>query len=149
MRAIVLILTFATVSVWAHDGDHAAGIGQPGVAKAAQRTLTIVTTDAMRFDPPAFAVTAGQTVRLHIVNMGKLVHEFVLGTDADIAAHAKMMRAMPDMAHADASSVRVEPGKSADLVWKFSVPGRFAYACLLPGHTEAGMHGVVTVARAR
>ncbi|MBS0212837.1 MAG: cupredoxin family protein [Proteobacteria bacterium] len=145
--AIALGLALAAASVRAHEGGNDAGFGQPGTAKSVQRTLTIVATDAMRFGPSAFTVRAGQTLRLHIVNDGKLAHEFVLGTDADIAAHAKMMRAMPDMAHADASAVRVAPGQAADIVWKFSMPGRFVYGCLLAGHFEAGMKGVVTVVR--
>jgi len=53
---------------------------------------------------------------------------------------------MPGMVHADASSASVAPGKSADIVWKFSAPGKFLYACLVPGHHEAGMEGAVTVA---
>ena len=32
-----------------------------------------------------------------------------------------------------------------EFVWKFSRAGKFYYACLIPGHREAGMQGVVTV----
>ncbi|NDW02705.1 plastocyanin/azurin family copper-binding protein, partial [Salipiger sp. PrR002] len=29
--------------------------------------------------------------------------------------------------------------------WTFGEPGTFEFACLLPGHYEAGMHGPLTV----
>jgi uncharacterized cupredoxin-like copper-binding protein len=30
-------------------------------------------------------------------------------------------------------------------VWQFTQSGRFEFACLIPGHFEAGMVGTVTV----
>ena len=39
----------------------------------------------------------------------------------------------------------VKPGKSGEIVWQFTRPGEFQFACLLPGHFEAGMVGKVTV----
>jgi uncharacterized cupredoxin-like copper-binding protein len=49
------------------------------------------------------------------------------------------------MEHADPSQASVEPGGSADLIWEFSRSGRFDFACLQPGHFEAGMRGSVRV----
>jgi len=68
-----------------------------------------------------------------------------LGSKEEIDEHAAMMRAMPDMVHTDASSARVGPGKTADIIWQFGEPGKFLYACLIAGHREAGMQGTVTV----
>jgi len=31
------------------------------------------------------------------------------------------------------------------MLWRFSQAGTFEFACLIPGHREAGMHGTVTV----
>jgi uncharacterized cupredoxin-like copper-binding protein len=124
----------------------AKSFGQPGVANDATRTIAIHTTDAMRFNPGSLSIQQGETLRLRITNDGKLPHEFVLGTKEEIAEHAKMMRQTPDMADADANSVRMAPGKSADIIWNFSQAGTFLYACLIPGHWEAGMQGTVTVA---
>jgi uncharacterized cupredoxin-like copper-binding protein len=119
--------------------------GQPGKARDVTRTITITLRDAMRFEPATLQFSRGQTVRFHVINPGKLPHEFVLGTRTEIAEHAKEMQQMPNMAHTDPNAVRVAPGQSADLVWRFSVEGQFLYACLLPGHWEAGMQGTVTV----
>lgn len=148
-RADVLLVAscLAIAATAAHEGDHSGAepFGRPGIAKNVARTLTITTTDTMRFDPASLAFTTGQTIRLHIVNAGKVPHEFVLGTRAEIDEHAAMMRKDPSMSHAEPNAVSVAPGASADLVWQFSVPGTFVYACLVPGHFEAGMQGRVTV----
>jgi uncharacterized cupredoxin-like copper-binding protein len=124
---------------------HAEAFGRPGVAARVTRTVAITMTDAMRFQPDTLTFKRGETVRLRITNAGRIPHEFVLGNQEEIAEHAAMMRKMPDMIHADASSARVPPGKSADIVWQFSKTGKFLYACLIPGHWEAGMQGHVTV----
>lgn len=88
----------------------------------------------------------GMTVHLHISNDDKIPHEFVLGTQAEIVKHAKMMRKNPEMEIANASSARVATGGTGEIVWQFSKAGNFPYACLIPGHWEAGMRGMVSVA---
>ena len=40
----------------------------------------------------------------------------------------------------------VEPGKTSELVWQFTKAGTFDFACLQPGHYDAGMKGNVVVA---
>jgi uncharacterized cupredoxin-like copper-binding protein len=49
------------------------------------------------------------------------------------------------MAHDDWHGKHVQPGESASLVWQFTKPGEFYYACLVPGHFEAGMIGTIVV----
>lgn len=158
-RPLVASILFATAIVAtpaasAHDEKHdqshptaasSGSFGRPGIIKNVSRTVTFTLVDAMRFTPAAFTVKRGETLRLRISNVGKLPHEFVLGTQEEIEEHAAMMRQMPDMVHHDASSVRVAPGKSADIVWQFSTAGTFMYACLVPGHREAGMQGRISV----
>ncbi len=141
----------------AHDEKHkmasatasmsmqADAMGKPGIAKNVSRTIAITLTDAMRFTPDTLKIKQGETVRLRITNAGKIPHEFVLGTPKEIDEHAAMMRAMPDMIHTDASSARLAPGKTTDIIWQFSTPGKFLYVCLIAGHREAGMQGSVIV----
>ena len=49
------------------------------------------------------------------------------------------------MEHNDANVIRLKPGATKEIVWHFSKAGNFEYACLLPGHLEAGMFGKVVV----
>jgi uncharacterized cupredoxin-like copper-binding protein len=102
-------------------------------------------SDAMRFTPATLAFKKGETVRFIVTNSGKLLHEMVLGTPADLASHAQMMRNSPGMQHAQANLAHVPPGKSGTIVWQFNRSGEFNFACLQPGHFEAGMVGKVAV----
>ena len=69
----------------------------------------------------------------------------VLGTPEEIKEHAALMKKFPDMEHADANMAHVKPGSKGEIVWQFTKPGQYQFACLMPGHFEAGMVGQVTV----
>ena len=43
----------------------------------------------------------------------------------------------------DPNGKRVEPNKSAEILWRFTKAGTFEFACLIPGHYETGMKGTV------
>lgn len=128
-------------------GGPASAAGEPGNAAQAARTIDLVMGEPGEFifTPERIQVKAGETVRFRVRNAGKLVHEFVLGDPAELQAHAKMMREQAGMAHKDPNMLTLDPGKTGELVWKFTKPGEFEYACLVPGHYEAGMAGKVSV----
>ena len=104
-------------------------------------------TDAMRFVPAHAEVKRGETIRFVVRNSGKIRHEMVLGTARELAAHAALMRKFPGMEHADPNQATVEPGATGELVWRFTRAGTVQFACLQPGHFEAGMKGHVSVRR--
>jgi uncharacterized cupredoxin-like copper-binding protein len=49
------------------------------------------------------------------------------------------------MEHDEPYMAHVSPGKRGDIVWTFNRAGDFEFACLIPGHFEAGMRGTVRV----
>jgi uncharacterized cupredoxin-like copper-binding protein len=140
-------------TAWAsgsHTGDHAhdaPAIGKPSTAGQANRTVAIEMTDDMRFSPAKIAVQKGETIHFTIHNRGKLKHEFVLGTEKALKEHAELMRKFPGMEHAEDNMVSVAPGQSGDVIWRFTHSGKVLFACLQPGHYDAGMKGVVAVDR--
>ena len=71
----------------------------------------------------------------------------VLGTSAELKQHAALMRKFPQMRHSDPNAISVEPGKTGELIWQFTKAGTFGFACLVPGHFEAGMKGTIVVKR--
>ncbi|ART83184.1 copper-binding protein [Oceanisphaera profunda] len=121
------------------------GVGQPGKGADVSRTIEVVMNDNMRFSPEQIEVKAGETVRLFIKNSGKVAHELVIGDMASLQEHADMMRQMPDMKHAEPNMITLQPGQKGGLVWKFDQAGTVDFACLIPGHMEAGMKGSVEV----
>jgi uncharacterized cupredoxin-like copper-binding protein len=132
----------------AHEHHHAFGAGEPGDAKRPARAVEVTASDEgghMTFSPARLDVARGAQVRFEIRNVGALEHEFVIGDRQENAEHARMMAQMPDMKHNDPNAVTIAAGKSASLLWRFSKAGVFEFACLIAGHYESGMHGVVIV----
>ena len=70
---------------------------------------------------------------------------FVLGTDEELKKHNELMGKFPEMEHADTNMIRVDPGKTGEVLWRFSKTGEVGFACLLAGHFDAGMKGVIKV----
>ena len=141
--------TFATgnhAGGHAHGPDKASAIGEAGVAANVTRTVEVDMSDAMRFTPAAVQAKQGETIRFVVKNSGQLPHEFVLGTEKDLKAHYEVMKKSPHMEHADDNMLTVAPGQSAELLWRFTQAGTVDFACLHPGHYDAGMKGRVAVA---
>jgi uncharacterized cupredoxin-like copper-binding protein len=126
---------------------HAYAFGKQGTARKATRTITIDMHDSMRFGPADIAVREGDTVRFVVVNQGAMMHEMVLGTMEELKSHGETMRKHPGMAHDAPYMAHVSPGKKAELVWQFTKAGEYYYACLIPGHFEAGMVGRIRVTK--
>ena len=152
------VLAAATSVAHAHgDEEHAqprkydpakveaTDFGQEGDPKKVTRTVTVDMADNMRFTPADVSVKRGETVRFVVRNDGKVLHEMVLGTKKAIAEHAALMKKFPEMEHADANMAHVRPGAQGAIVWQFTQAGEFEFACLQPGHFEAGMIGKVSV----
>lgn len=119
--------------------------GIMGKSSEVDREIRVSMTDNMRFTPDQITVKLNETIRFVVQNDGKVLHEFVLGTPDELQKHAEMMKRFPNMAHDEPYMAHVEPGKEAGVVWTFNRPGEFEFACLLPGHFEAGMRGKIVV----
>ena len=119
--------------------------GIAGDAKAAKRTIECGMSDDMRFSPDHFEVRTGETVRFVVRNRGQVMHEFVIGTQAENAKHAALMARFPGMEHDEPYMAHVPPGKTGQIVWKFNRAGQFECACLIAGHYSAGMVGTIKV----
>lgn len=146
LSVLAMTFCFGIVSpAFAHGDDEYAAFGEPGDAKMADRTVNISMSDEMRYTPSSVTVKQGQTILFRLTNTGKVKHEMVLGTADKLKEHAALMLKFPEMEHADPNEASVEPGKTGQLIWRFTNAGAFDFACLQPGHFEAGMHGTVTV----
>jgi uncharacterized cupredoxin-like copper-binding protein len=102
-------------------------------------------SDEMRFTPAAVTVRQGEIVRFVAHNKGKVLHEMVLGAMDELKEHAELMRKFPGMEHNGPHMTHVNPGKSGETGWRFTKAGTYFFACLIPGHFEAGMIGKVVV----
>lgn len=143
-----------------HDGQHghavvaetAAAHSHAAAPPATQpqpagKEVLVVMDDSMRYVPEHWQFTQGERVTFKLVNRGQVRHEFIFGSKAELAAHAKAMRQGPMAGHQHHGdrAISVEPGQSAELTWTFADAGTLEVGCLEPGHYEAGMKGMILV----
>jgi uncharacterized cupredoxin-like copper-binding protein len=151
-----LLLMAASAAALAHGDAGHAGTAAPvvkeqkawgiaGDAAAVRRTIEVGMGDDMRFRPARIVVRQGETVRFTIRNRGRVMHEFVIGTKAELDEHAALMMKFPDMEHDEPYMAHVAPGKTGRIVWHFNRAGEFDFACLIAGHYQAGMIGRLIV----
>lgn len=153
-------------------GDHHGFVfGEPGKASEVSRDIEITMRDNF-FEPEVINLKAGETIRFKITNKGEFLHEFGLGTAAMHAKHQKQMMVMMEhgmieadrinhdkmkmdhgsggmkgmsMAHDDPNNLLLEPGKSGEIIWKFTKATELEFACNIPGHYQSGMMGPLKV----
>lgn len=132
-----------------HHHSHATfSAGEPGNAKTKSRVIQITMKEEdgkMTFVPDRIDVRKGEQIKFVLLNGGEIKHEFMLATKAENDKHAELMQKYPDMEHDDPNGKSLEPKKNGEIIWKFTKAGEFEFACLIPGHREAGMHGKVIV----
>ena len=149
LLAMTLILTATSMAFAGAGHDEMMEIGQAAKAGAETRTIQVKLMETedgeMIFEPRVLDMKAGETVRLAIENVGEQEHEFVMDTVDAVAKHKALMNKFPEMEHDDPNAVRLAPGEKDEIVWTFANAGSFQFACLIPGHYEAGMHGALSV----
>jgi uncharacterized cupredoxin-like copper-binding protein len=144
----LLTSSAAVISASAHEDHGTYSAGEPGNPNKPARVIKVKMFEGSRkmgFEPTRIEVRRGEQVRFVLLNDGEEDHEFVLATVTENRKHAEVMKKHPDMEHDDPNAKRVLPHGSSELVWRFTKPGEFEFACLIPGHYEKGMFGKVTV----
>jgi uncharacterized cupredoxin-like copper-binding protein len=136
----------------AHSDDHGHGhgfaAGEPGDPRKAGRVVEIVMREGpgtMSYSPSRIEVRKGEQIRFVLKNAGELRHEFLIDSVDNNARHKAEMEKSPDMAHEEPNGRHVEPRRTAEILWRFTKAGTFEFACLIPGHYEAGMKGAIVV----
>ncbi len=122
--------------------------------------IVITGNDQMQFGTTEFTVEAGSEVTLVFRNIGEMPKEamghnlaiLTLGTDPD--EFSATSQGHPDNEYIDpakedqvlAATAVLGPGEEETLT--FTAPdetGEYPYVCSFPGHTQAGMKGVMIV----
>src|SRR6266481_166171 len=132
----------------AHEDHGHFSAGEPGDPKKPARTIKVVMRGEgkkMAFEPARITVRKGEQIRFVLENADIDDHEFVLATEEENRKHAELMKKFPDMEHDDPNAKRLAPAAHGEILWKFTKAGTFEFACLIPGHREAGMLGKVIV----
>lgn len=175
INSVACIAVALAVILWAsialaagsHGHGHGGATGEQGDPAEVTTTIEITMFDNY-YEPEEITVREGETVRFIVTNKGEFVHEFNIATAEMHAAHSPEMQMMidhgvlePDRINRDAAkamqesmghgmhdepnSVLLEPGQTAELVWRFSDAGVLEFACNIPGHYDSGMMGEIDV----
>jgi uncharacterized cupredoxin-like copper-binding protein len=146
---LAAVTTVASLSLLPQANAHGTfSAGEPGDPKKPARVVNISMKEEdgkMLFIPDRVEVRRGEQIKFVLRNNGEIKHEFMLASKEDNDKHAELMKKYPDMEHDDPNGKTLETKKTGDLIWRFTKIGEFEFACLIPGHREAGMHGKVIV----
>ncbi len=147
--ALVLIVSACSSGGPAEPGDAVPTTNQDAEGAAHisgdfDRVVEVATAE-FAFTPASIEVHAGETVRFEVTNKGVVEHEFRLTNQAEIEEHLAMgHEGMHEEGegHEHATFMLVPPGETKTLEFTFDADAVVdLFACMLPGHYEAGMVG--------
>ena len=129
--------------------DHSSMPSSQTTSGAVGRTVDIEMRD-VAYSLPSVNVQAGETVKFVFHNAGQAVHDAFLGDEAAQAEHEMEMRSAGwgsgGMGGMGGDGIKVEPGKTGELIHTFQKGDSVVIGCHEPGHYAAGMKLPVTVA---
>jgi uncharacterized cupredoxin-like copper-binding protein len=139
--ALALLVAVATAL-----GGYAMNSGAHAEVGPAALGPGLVTVDVgihySKFSFSTLRVRTGTVVRFLIHNDDPIHHEFVVG---DARVHARHEHGKEATHPPVPGEVSVAPSDVGVTFYRFDRPGRFLFACHLPGHLAFGMRGWVVV----
>jgi uncharacterized cupredoxin-like copper-binding protein len=93
-----------------------------------------------KFSIDTLRVRPGTLVEFHVRNDDPIAHEFVVG---DRSVHARHERGSESAHPPVPGEVSVPALDVGSTFYRFDAPGRYEFACHLPGHLAFGMRGWV------
>lgn len=122
-------------------------VGMPANGAKPDKVVHVILTDDMRINfKKEVTIEPNDVVQFVVMNVGKIDHEFSIGSMEEQLKHREMMRTMTGHhEHDSGSTVTVKPGKAKQLIWHFHGDKNVEFACNIPGHAEAGMVKSVTL----
>jgi uncharacterized cupredoxin-like copper-binding protein len=150
---VLRLAPLAAVAVLAAACSGAAATPAPAAptpapsAAAAPVRVEVKLLDALRIELASTTVPAGVPVTFVVTNTGTVLHEFVLGDEAEQAAHDEEMAEQGGMSmpEDEEMAIGVEPGKTKELTVTFEKPGSTLAGCHVVGHYAGGMKATITI----
>ncbi len=123
-------------------------ISTPAAIAAPQLTEVKVSlgnnANELKFFPNNVEFVAGQRYKLLLDNPSSQKHYFTAKDFADASWTQKVEAGKVEIKGA-IHELELKPGGEAEWVFVPMKPGKYSLRCPIPGHTEAGMTGVITV----
>ena len=147
LAAIALLAAACSTGGGSPVPASAAPTASAPAASAAGTRIEVKLTDALRIEPAAMTVPAGMPVTFVVTNAGTVLHEFVLGDEAEQMEHEEEMMEGGGMSMPkdEPMAIGVEPGKTKELTVTFDAAGSMLAGCHVIGHYTAGMMADITI----
>ncbi|MFN8558462.1 MAG: cupredoxin domain-containing protein [Dehalococcoidia bacterium] len=115
-----------------------------GTAAADVQRLTVLVGDSMSFEPAALTVQRGRPVQLTVRNTGATEHDLVI--PALPVTNVKGVET-GGHSHGAGSAIVAHPKLKGEVTVSFTptTAGVYDIACSMPGHSQLGMAGTLTV----
>lgn len=122
------------------DMEGMSAVGMPAMGAKPDKVIHVILNDDMtiKFKTEA-KIEPNDVVQFVVMNVGKVEHEFAIGSTKEQLEHREMMKKMPSHMHDSGNVVTVQPGKAKQLLWHFHGENVVEFACNIPGHAEVGM----------
>jgi uncharacterized cupredoxin-like copper-binding protein len=143
MAALLLVGCGTGAPVASESPALSAGLDAPSSGRDV-RKVAVAMNDTFRFEPERIEVTAGETIRFEVSNVGAIVHEFYVGDDAAQVEREREMQS-GGMTHHDPNGVGVGPGETKAFEMTFAKGEDLLIGCHEPGHYTAGMCGTLHI----
>ena len=122
-----------TLTIACGSPSHASKSTGPATAAAAvaadgTQSITLRVGNSMDFSPRSFTAAAGKPITLTLRNDGFIPHDFTLTNGS-----------------ADPVKVAANPHSAGTTTFTLDRPGAYTFICSVPGHSDAGMKGTITV----
>jgi uncharacterized cupredoxin-like copper-binding protein len=156
-----ILITLAAAALYgglAKDGGLSMGhihtsvaAGEPADPKSPARVVKIKLQyddgGGATFNPAEIEVARHERINFVITNESEFDHDCILDTFENNARHVFEQEAHPDLDHDHdyANAKRISTEQTAKLFWRFTKVGTFEFSCLLPGHLDAGVKGLIHV----
>ncbi|MEB3293967.1 MAG: plastocyanin/azurin family copper-binding protein [Synechococcales bacterium] len=101
-------------------------------------------SEALKFEPDRLQLQIGKRYRLHLINPSHQKHYFTAKDFADAIWSQKVDAGRVEVKGA-IHELELRPDTEADWVFVPIRPGIYSLRCTIPGHTEAGMVGEITI----
>ena len=98
----------------------------------------------LKFEPNTLEFVTGKRYNILLTNPSQLKHYFTAKDFADGIWTQKVEAGKVEIKGA-IHEVELKPGATAEWVFVPLKPGKYTLRCSVPGHTEAGMTGEITV----
>ncbi|NOH70655.1 cupredoxin family protein [Vibrio pectenicida] len=121
-------------------------VGMPAKGAQPDKVIHVLLSDDMTIQfKKEVNIEPNDVVQFVVMNLGKIDHEFTIGSAKEQLEHREMMKTMTQHMHDSGSAVTVKPGEAKQLLWHFHGDSKVEFACNIPGHAEAGMVKKVTL----